>query len=308
MIKKHISFDSASPGQVIQGVVYQPDGQAKGLVQIVHGYAEHIGRYDRLMTLLTNQGFVVFGDDHLGHGLTAGSPENLVDVGSYQAMDYMLADEQELNRKMREQFGQDLPCIILGHSMGSLLLRGLLGRYPDICDKAIIMGTGNMGPLLLKIFGWVLWPYERLRPGSYRSGLINFLGIGLNNMPFKGEKNPIAWISKNPDNLASYRADPLCGKLGSLHTFHMLQRLMSLIRQKSHLAKMNKDLPVFFMAGQEDAFGDFGKGPATVLQMFEAAGMKGASLKLYPSMRHEILNEKDSDQVYRDILDFIDQD
>lgn len=305
MKKEKIQFPSSLKGKTIHAMVIKPKNKVIGLVQIIHGFAEHIGRYEDFMCYLAQQGYVVFGDDHLGHGLTAETVDNLSDVGSYHALQPILEDEKELNHIIRSQYSSDLPCIMLGHSMGSLILRGLLGKYPEICDKAIIMGTGDMSPFLLKIFAGILNLYKIFRPGEYRSKLINYLGIGKNNSSFKNKKGKNDWLANNPDNLVRYNEDVLCGSPGSLHTFYFLYQIMTLIRQESHLEKMNLDLPVLFVSGKEDAFGDFGKGVNKVKKMFEDQGMKNISCKLYPNMRHEILNEKKSAIVYEDLLNFI---
>lgn len=305
MKKEIFKFPSKLKGHSIHAVIIKPETEVIGLVQIIHGFAEHIGRYEAFMSFLAKEGYLVFGDDHLGHGLTAKSAEDLSDVGSYQALEPILEDEKELNNIVRSRYPSDLPCIILGHSMGSLILRALLGKYPDLCDKAIIMGTSDMPPLLLKIFGAILNLYKIFRPGDYRSKTINYLGIGKYNNSFKNTQTINDWLAKNPENIERYNKDKLCGAPGSLHTFYFLRQIMALIRDDSHLAKMNQELPVLFASGQQDAFGDFGKGVCKVKQLFKDAGMKEISCKLYPEMRHEILNEKNADLVYLDILNFI---
>jgi len=347
--KEKFAFPSKFNSKTIHAVIYRPKTEVKGLVQVIHGFSEHIGRYDKFMTLLAEQGYVAFGDDHLGHGLTAESESELSDVGSYAALDPMLADQKEINRIVREQYDskhhtqddqkntslddslddspddslddspddslddspddpQDnsrLPCIILGHSMGSLMLRGLLIRHPDICDKAIIMGTGDNPPILLKVFSLILTLFKTFKPGNYRSPFINYLGIGKYNSFFKPKKTNYDWLSENPENISLYTQDLYCGTPGTLHTFYFLLKLMTLIRKPNELTKMRKDLPVLFVSGEQDAFGGFGKGVNKIVQLFKKAGMKNVNSILYPKMRHEILKEKDHNQVIQDIFDFI---
>ena len=324
MKKEFFDFDSAFKGKKIHTVIYQPEialSEIKGLVQIIHGFAEHIERYDSFMKLLTENGYIVFGDDHLGHGRTAKNNDMaLTDVGSYDAFDYMLKDEWQLNQLMRQRFAHQeplspsdenqrsnpsLPCYILGHSMGSLMLRALLIQYPNICDRAIIMGTGDNKPALLSVFKLILNINKLFHKGDHISKFINTLGIDNNNSKFKDENSPSAWLSVNSDNVKTYTKDSLSGHPGSLHTFCFLCLLMIFIRKKENLEKMNKDMPILMLSGQEDAFGDFGKGPKIVHDLFKEAGMKDVKLITYPNMRHEILNEKDNQIVVHDILDFI---
>lgn len=323
--KEKFTFPSKFNGKIIHAIIYRPEKEVKGFVQVIHGFAEHIGRYDKFMKLLAKQGYVAFGDDHLGHGQTAENEAELSDVGSYAALDPMLADQKEINRIVREQYdskhhsqddqqnaspddSQDnsrLPCIILGHSMGSLMLRGLLIRYPDICDKAIIMGTGDNPPVLLKVFSLILNLYKTFKPGNYRSSFVNYLGIGKNNSSFKPKNTKNDWLSENPENISQYIKDPYCGAPGTLHTFYFLLKLMTLIRKPYELAKMQKDLPVLFVSGEQDAFGGFGKGVSKIVRLFKKSGMQNVTSILYPEMRHEILRGKDNNQVIRDIFDFI---
>ncbi len=304
MNKEYFTFPSAFEKKPIHAVMYQPEGEAKGLLQVIHGFAEHIERYDDFMQFFANQGFVVFGDDHLGHGKTAVNAEDRTDVGTYNALEYMLQDELTLSQKFKSEY-PNLPFYMLGHSMGSLMLRGLLGKYPDICDKAIIMGTGDMSPALLSAFGVVLNVTKLFHKGTFKSPLINNLALGKNDKLFKNENEKNTWLSTNRENIAVYNADSLAGNPGSIYTFKFLHSLMKLIRQKDHLSKMKKDLPVLFVSGQDDAFGDFGKGVKKVIDLFHQAGMQNVQQIFYPHMRHEILKEDASDKVIADILQFI---
>lgn len=305
MKKEIFSFPSSFQQKEIHAVVYRPEQEIKGLLQIIHGYAEHIERYDAFMQYMANQGYVVFGDDHLGHGYTAKNQNELSNIGTYDAVDYVLGDEVTLNGLIKAQYDSALPCYILGHSMGSLILRGLLGKYPDLCNKAIIMGTGDMKPAILYVFNFILSVSKSFHKGDYCSKMINDLALNRNDKLFKGETLPNRWISANQDNIKQYNADPLSGNPGTLYTYDFLLKLMRLIRQPEHLQKMNKDLPVLFVSGEDDAFGEFGKGPRTVIDLFKKSGMKYAQSHLYPEMRHEILNEVDREKVYQDILNFL---
>ncbi len=305
MKKEFFNFPSSFQKKEIHAVIYRPDGEVKGLLQVIHGYAEHIERYDAFMRYMADNGYVVFGDDHLGHGYTAKNENELSNIGTYDAVDHVLNDEVALNHLIKAQYDSSLPCYILGHSMGSLILRGLLGKYPDLCDKAIIMGTGDMTPALLNAFHVILGFSKLFHKGDYRSKTINNLALNRNDTFFKDETLPNCWLSANQDNVKRYNADPLSGKPGSLYTYDFLLKLMRLIRQPEHLQKMNQDLPVLFVSGADDAFGNFGKGLHIVIDLFKKAGMKYVQYHLYPNMRHEILNETEHDKVYQDILHFL---
>lgn len=331
--RTEFKFPSNFKNTPLRAVIFQPEpGQTvKGLVQIIHGYAEHIDRYADFMTFLADRGYLVFGHDHLGHGKSVSRPEDLSDMGGYGVMDDVLGDVVSLSKLVKAalagtetanadvvaslqaeladaQLSADLsalPFTMLGHSMGSLILRGVLAKYPDACDRAIVMGTGSMPPALLKAFKAILVTVGAFHDGSYRSNFVNKMAIGQNNNAFKPVRTENDWLSVNSENVDRYNADPLSGNAGSLHTFRFLLDIMTLIRQPQALAQMRKDLPVLFVSGAEDAFGGFGKGVKEVYEMFQKAGMQDIKIKLYPNMRHEILNETDARQVYQDILAFI---
>ena len=303
MQKETFTYPSAVAEQTLHAVVFIPEGKPRGIVQIIHGYAEHVGRYERFMEILANAGFITFGNDHAGHGLSAPSEERLTDIGAYNALYSVLEDAYILNKRMRERFGAELPCTILGHSMGSLMLRALLCVYPEICDGAIIMGTGDKGLGMLRIFSILLSVYSFFHKGSWRSGFISKIAIEDNNKKFKPARTPHDWLSANTDNVDRYIADPYCGKRGTLHTFRFLQELMTLVRQPKHLANMKKDLPVFFVSGEDDAFGDFTDGVREVIVLFEEAGMTEVSARFFEGMRHEILHEERAEQVVQACLE-----
>ncbi|MDO5025246.1 MAG: alpha/beta hydrolase [Trueperella sp.] len=332
--RTEFKFSSSFQNTPLRAVIFQPEpGQPiKGLVQIIHGYAEHIDRYADFMTFLAGHGYLVFGHDHLGHGKSVASPEDLTDMGGYGVLDDVLGDVVTLSRLVKTALAgadtdndvvellrseladaqlpanaQDLPFTMLGHSMGSLILRGILAKYPENCDRAVVMGTGYMAPIMVQVFAALLGAIKLFHDGSYRSPLANQLAIGANNNSFKPARTENDWLSVNTENVDRYNADPLSGNSGALHTFHFLKELMAFIGRPQSLANMRKDLPVFFVSGAEDAFGNFGKGPKQVYQMFEKAGMQDLQLKIYPNMRHEILNEDDARQVYQDILEFIER-
>lgn len=306
MRKETFTYPSAVAGQTLHAVIFIPEGEPRGFVQIIHGYAEHIGRYEPLMGLLANAGFITFGNDHAGHGRSAVSEERLTDIGAYNALYPVLEDVHTLNKHVKARFGAELPCTILGHSMGSLMLRALLCIYPAMCDRAIIMGTGDKGLGMLRVFSGILSIYSVFHQGRWRSGFISKIAIESSNKRFEPARTPHDWLSASTVNVDRYIADPYCGKRGTLYTFRFLQELMTMVRQPKHLANMKKDLPVLFVSGAEDAFGGFTGGVRQVIALFEETGMTEVSAAFYDGMRHEILNEADAHLVIDDILTFID--
>lgn len=285
-------------------VIARPERKVEAAIHLIHGFAEHIGRYERFIQFFTDHGFLVFGNDHIGHGKSVDKPEFLSDFGSFDALEPLLKDEILLAEEVRSTLSEGTPVYLMGHSMGSLMARDLLYRAPLLYGKAVIMGTGDLPPVFTTVFNAILNIYKVLGKGSVKSPLLNQLAIGKNNGKFKPRLTPYDWLSRNKESVERYIADPLSGNPGSVHTFFVMNQLMTEIRRAENLRKMKKETPVFFVSGAEDAFGDFGKGPGLVADLFRKAGMKSVREKYYPHARHEILNEACEHEVLTDLLDF----
>ena len=302
---ERFSLHSSDGRSGLDGVIVYPEiEQPKAAIQILHGLAEHVDRYIPLMEALAEEGFLCVGKSHIGHGKSAISEDRLSDFGSYHAFNYLIDDEASLAKKLRKNVGKNVPIYLFGHSMGSLIARSLLIHLPKTYQKAVLMGTGNMEPFMNRMTGGLLSVLRLFVPGTSKLGFLNEAGLGKYNKAFKPNRSPVDWLSVNTDNVDRYQADPLCGQPCSLHTFYVLNQIMAEIRNPKNLQEMNKDLPVLFLAGEEDAFGEFSKGVRKVIQLFEEAGMKNVQSKFYPNARHEILHEDCGDEVVQDIIDF----
>lgn len=304
-MSEHTSFffPSSSGRCRIHAVQWQPspDTAPQGVVQILHGVAEHIERYDALGRYLSDHGFVVVGNDHLGHGKSVSSP---ADYGYFTDKDgwmHVSNDTRTLQIMTARHF-PDLPYFLLGHSMGSFLARTYLIRFPGTVSGAILCGTGQTSDALIAA-GRSAARLEALRLGRHvRSKLLTQLSFGSYNKRFRPNRTEYDWLSVNAQNVDDYIADPQCGFDLTVGLFLDLMDGLSYIKKKKNLARMKKDTPVLFIAGDQDPVGDAGAGVYRVYQSFRAAGMSDLELRLYPGLRHEILNELGRDSVYEDLL------
>lgn len=300
MVRNEFTFPSADGKTQIHAVEWLPDGDACGVLQISHGVSEYILRYEPFAEFLTEQGFIVVGHDHLGHGGSMSPNSKPMYFGPKGSWNWVVQDIETRRTLAKERF-PDLPYFMLGHSMGSFLLRTYLIQHPGKLDGAIIMGTGQMASALIA-GGKAVAAVEGLRVGeSNASPVVQMLAFGTYNKVFAPNRTGFDWLSVNPVNVDNYIADPLCGRNPSIGLFREMLGGMSFIAKPDELKKMDMTTPVLFISGAMDPVGDCGKGVRYAYNSFLRVGVKDASLKLYPELRHEILCEIDRDTVFRDI-------
>ncbi len=300
------TFPSASGANNIHCRLWSPETEVRGVVQIVHGVAEHIGRYNDFAEFLTRHGFAVVGDDHLGHGLSVNDHSERGWFAEENGWDKVVQDEKTLHELMRESY-PDAPMILLGHSMGSFISRTYIGCYPDDFDACILSGTGQNPAFVCRI-GRMLANSEIKKHGSkYRSQRLQNLAFG---SYLKGIENPIGandWICRDEAVIRGYDADPLCGGTATAELMSEMMGGLIRIGSKAHLQRMNKSMPVLFISGDADPVGNWGKGVLTVYGRFQDAGMQDVTLKLYPGGRHEMLNELNKQDVWNDVLSWLEE-
>ena len=300
MARNEFTFPSADGKTQIHSVEWLPDGEVRAVLQIAHGVSEYILRYEPFANYLTARGFAVVGHDHLGHGSSATPNGKPMYFGPKGSWNWVVQDIETCRRLAKERF-PNTPYFILGHSMGSFLLRTHLIRYPGTVDGAIIMGTGQMSPLLIA-GGKAVAAVESLRVGeSNASSLVQLLAFGAYNKQFAPNRTGFDWLSVNPENVDRYINDPLCGGNPSIGLFREMLNGMSFIAKPNEVKKMDLSTPILFISGAMDPVGDCSKGVKLAYQSFLTAGVKDVSLKLYPELRHEILCETCCDMVFEDI-------
>ncbi len=298
---KDFYFNSSTGKNKIHARMCVPDAEPRAIVQIIHGIAEYIGRYDEFMSFLADNGIIAVGTDHLGHGKSIECEEQTGFFAYDNGWDYVVRDEEVLRLAMHENY-PELPIIVFGHSMGSFMTRTLLIRYPDAFNAAIISGTGNQGAALVNGGLFMGNLVTGLRGAHHYSKFLNNLAFGSYNKIYDNPKTEYDWLSRDEANVQKYIDDPLCGFIPSCSLFRDMMTGVKFITNKKNLTAMNKDMPVYFMSGDMDPVGECGKGVQKAYNNFLEAGMKDVSIKLYPGGRHEMLNEINKDEVYADIL------
>jgi len=301
-MRKEFYYDSCGSGQ-IHACRWEPDGAPRGIVQIVHGIAEYVHRYDDFARFLTQQGFLVVGEDHMGHGLSiSGKATKGYFFGGWFCA---VEDTVQLTRMIKEAF-PDVPYILFGHSMGSFMARTILAKYPDLgLSGCVICGTGWQPALILKS-GLIASRSACKKNGpSEPSPFLQNLAFGAYNKRVEHPRTPYDWLNRDNKAVDAYVADELCGFVASAGLMNSMMEGISYIQDHKNLLNMRKEMPVYFIAGGDDPVGSYGKGVRKTAERFEKAGMEDVTVKIYPLCRHEILNELNKNQVYLDVLQWI---
>ena len=295
-------FDSHGAGK-IHFCRWTPECAPKGVVQIVHGIAERVERYDHFARYLNSLGYLVVAEDHMGHGKSL--DEN--GVRGYFHGGWFTAVEdtyQLMQDTMAENAG--IPYVLFGHSMGSFMARTILAKYPDSgISAAIICGTGWMPtkalPTMVKLMDLICKLSGEKNPVQQLHDLV----FGGYNKQIPNARTSKDWLTRNEKVVDEYIADPLCGFVASCGLMRDMVKGIHYNQQPKNLENMKKYLPVFFIAGGEDPVGPYGKGVEQAVAAFRKAGMINVSCKIYPGCRHEILNELNQEEVYQDVADWL---
>ena len=304
MVRNEFTFLSADGKTPIHAVEWLPEGQARAVLQISHGVSEYILRYEPFAEYLTARGFAVAGHDHLGHGQSVAEGSARLYFGPRGSWNWVVDDIDQRRNLAKAKFPQ-VPYFLMGHSMGSFLARTYLIRYPGAVDAAVIMGTGQMSPAIIA-GGKAVAAEEAHRMGEDQtSSLVDKLAFGAYNKRFAPNRTGFDWLSLNQDNVDRYMADPLCGGNATIGLFREMLGGLSFIAKPENLKRMNLNIPVLFISGEMDPVGDCGKGVKRAFESFRKAGVRDVSLKLYPELRHEILNETCRETVYEDIYQWL---
>lgn len=305
MRKEEIYYDSRDGINKVRALYWIPDGEIRGILQLVHGMAEHIERYDDFASFIANEGILVVGNDHIGHGKSVKSPDDKGYFCENDPVTVVVRDVHRLKKITQEKY-PGKKYIILGHSMGSLILRNYLFKYGKGIDGAIIMGTASHPAIEVKSGILLLKAIAAVKGWKYRSVFADKLVAGDSNKGISNPRTAFDWLSTDEAKVDEYVADEDCGYLFTLNGEYTVAESVSRLNNKKAVGSMPKDLPVLFVSGSLDPVGNFGKGVTNAYNQFIKAGMKKTSIKLYEGLRHEILNEVSRKEVYSDMLEFID--
>ena len=303
-MKKQIQYASAGGGTVA-ATLWMPASKPVGIVQIIHGIAEHVSRYEEFATYLNEMGYLVAAEDHMGHGATAalGGTVGYFSGGWWSAVE----DTCNLMRIVKEEY-PDTPYVLFGHSMGSFMARSILAKYPDCgINGCVICGTGWQPEAILAAGKLLANSVCRISDPKKPSGLLHTIAFGSYNKRVERPLTPHDWLTRDAEIVAAYAADPMCGFQASAGLMRDMFEGISYIQTAEALNSMRKDLPVFFVAGGDDPVGDYGNGVRKTAKAFRDAGMKKVQMRIYPMCRHEILNEINKKDVYLDISNWLEK-
>lgn len=305
MVKKEeFTFDSRDGQSKIHAVRWVPEGKVVCILQIVHGMAEYVERYEDLAQYLGEKGILVTGDDHLGHGKSVA--ENGI-YGYFCEQDpatVVVRDVHRLKKLTQEEY-PGVPYVILGHSMGSFILRNYLFRYGTGIQGAIVCGTGSQPGAIVKLSRMMAALQGAFLGQKHVDKMMDKIAFGSYNKKIENPRTSFDWLCTDEGVVDAYVKDKLCGFIFTVNGFRTLFTLLDRLNQEENLNAMPKTLPVHFISGDMDPVGNYGKGVRKAYEDFEKAGMERISLKLYPGCRHELLNETNKKQVYEDIYPWI---
>lgn len=305
MKKETFTFDSRDGRSHIHAVRYSPDSAApKAIIQIIHGMSEYVERYEPFAKFLTAHGYLVTGEDHLGHGRTVPADGSYGYFCGQDPATVLVRDVHRL-KKMTQALYPGLPVIIIGHSMGSFILRNYLCRYGSGIDAAVIMGTGMQSPALVRSAKLLSCLQKKLFGGKHVGHLLDRLAFGAYSARIRQPATSFDWLSRDPEEVRKYVEDPLCGFTFTVNGFQTLFELISRIQKTENLEKIPRGLPLLLISGDADPVGDYGEGVRRTQESLRKAGLTQITEKLYEGARHELLNETNRTQVMEDILDWI---
>lgn len=298
MKETHLAYPSYFVGAEIQAFCYECEGTPRGIIQILHGLAEHIGRYRDFIEYFTARGYIVCGNNHLGHG--EGYDETTRGYfGEEKGWQIVMEDAASLSFDMIERY-PELPIIYFGHSMGSFLARSIHLSGVFCPDAMILSGTGQLPSMLVKMGRFVGKRLVRHHKGKcVESKLMTSLTVGGYGKAFKGEGEH-AWISSLKEEVEAYDADPLCGYPVKLGLYcDMLDGIAFILSEKA-LSEAEK-IPILFISGEKDPVGNMGKGVKRAFRAYAKAGFDSLSMILYPDVRHEFLHDTAKETALSDI-------
>ncbi|MCI7096794.1 MAG: alpha/beta hydrolase [Clostridiales bacterium] len=297
-------FFKSGSGARLHGCRWTPDSQVRAVLQIVHGIAEYVERYDGFANFLNRQGILVVAEDHMGHGksISQECPQGYFAGGWQTAVD----DTYRLTRDTMAEF-RDVPFILFGHSMGSFMARTILAKYPDSgITAAVICGTGWQPAPVLAAGKAACALVCRAKGERAPSPLLQAMAFGTYNRKVEHPRTPYDWLSRDNSVVNAYKADPLCGFTPTAGLMRDMMEGIAYIQREENLAKMGKALPVLFIAGGDDPVGSYGAGVRTAAEAFRKAGMERVDVRIYPLCRHELLNEINREEIMDDVSRWID--
>lgn len=302
-LHKELTFPSSDGRNTIHAELFIPsDNKVRAVVQVAHGMMDYIGRYTLMADALCASGIALCGNDHLGHGDSVATPDDYGFFASRDGYKYVIDDVKGMNDLIRKEL-PDLPVILLGHSMGSFISRLYSVRYPDSIDGLIIHGTAGPNPatgagkLLVKLL-------RAIKGERYRSKFVCSLADGGYNKGFDPAEGDGAWLTRDPSMVADRVGNPKNDFIFTLAAYEDLFNFLGDCNSKAWFKAFPAGLRTLVISGDTDPVGGFGKGVRYVYDNLKKNGAD-VELKLYEGARHELFNETNRDEVFADLIKWI---
>lgn len=305
MSRKDLNIPSKDGVHRLHVVLWEPVGEPKAVVQISHGMVEMIDRYEDFALFLNRHGYVVIGNDHLGHGQTAGNDADLGYFCPRNMSATVVADLHRVTKCAKKKY-KNKPYFLLGHSMGSFMARRYLMTYGMELDGAVICGTGSQSWFTLAAGTVVANAIRLILSDRYRSRLLERSAFGSYLKRIPNARTKSDWMTRDTKIVDYCKSNKYCSFDFTINGYRTLFEVLFFIQKKQNIDRIPKELPLFFIAGGQDPVGHYGKDVRNVSSSYEKAGVEDVSLKIYQEDRHEVLNELDRDQVYTDVLAWLD--
>lgn len=304
-MKKYYTFTSSDRVNTINVVMWLPKGQPRAIVQLSHGMTEHIERYDEFANYLVSQGMAVVGNDHIGHGKSASKESDLGYFGNGDAKEYLTRDLYVITKNMKRMYGDNIPYILCGHSMGSLIARRYAANYGCELDGLLLMGTTNQ-PFALLYFARSLVNVIALIKGErYRSNTANSIMFGLYNSRIKNARTQSDWLTCVESEVDRFIADKRCNYSFTVNGLRGLLNIIIDIQKPHNIDNIPKNLPIFLACGNEDPVGDYGMAVRYLKRLYRSMGIHRVKAKVYNNCRHELINETRKYEFFKDSADWI---
>ena len=301
---EQITYPSKDGKNTVYAEIYVPkDVEPRGIVQLAHGMVDHVGRYHALADFLTASGYIFAGNNHLGHAKTA-KPEDYGFFAKKGGCDLVIADLHTMNKYLRGTY-PDLPLTLLGHSMGSFITRLYVEKHPHSVNRVIIMGTA--GPNSLLPLGLALARVIKTFKGErHHSRTVNKLVFGSYNSRFDSSEGKNAWVSRNTDSVSDRDTSEYTKFSFTVSGYIDLFEMTRKCNKREWFKEYPRELPTLVISGKMDPVGNYGDGPSYVYKQLLIAGAD-VELKLYEGARHELFSEDNREEIFVDILRWLDK-
>lgn len=301
LITDNFTFKSTDQTEIFVHKWLRKEQTVKGIVQISHGMAETAARYERFAKTLTKSGFIVYANDHRGHGQTAQDVDSLGYLGAEDGFKLLVQDIAKLTDIVRAE-NPNVPIYLFSHSMGSFAAQRYIMDYPNQIEGLILSGSNGPQGLALTAGKVVAKIEMRLRGKKAKSKLMNKLTFGTYNRNFKPQTTGSEWLTRDENELNKYLQNPYCGTIFPTSFYYEFLDSLMYVENEENFHKIPKNLPIFIISGNQDPVGDFGKGLMKLQARYEKSGVQDLEMKLYEGARHELLNEVNREEVTQDIL------